>query len=175
MHTGQHVPKVSLPTVNGTQFSNDVLEGKKYLLSFFPFASCPLGHLYLEKLTKLKEEMGSRVQVVAVFESELDHLRKQSRKHMQVFPIVADEFRVYYHLFGVKKSWRGFFTAFFRRFKSVVSGIAHGYFPVELSRRMLSMPLAVLIDEKGDIITMYHGKDEGDHMPVEQVRRFFDA
>ena len=34
------------------------------------------------------------------------------------------------------------------------------------------MPLSLLIDEKGIIQAIYHGKDEGDHMPIEQVIEF---
>lgn len=48
----------------------------------------------------------------------------------------------------------------------------HGYIPKEISSRLLIMPLSLLIDEHGIIQEIYHGKDEGDHMPLTQVDAF---
>ena len=58
------------------------------------------------------------------------------------------------------------------RLPTVIEGMFKGYLPHEVSSRYLTMPLSLLVDEQGIIRAVYHGKDEGDHMPIEQVIAF---
>ena len=41
MKIGDTIPQIKLPAIDGLQFDNQSLKGKKYLITFFRFATCP--------------------------------------------------------------------------------------------------------------------------------------
>ena len=47
-----------------------------------------------------------------------------------------------------------------------------GYIPWVVKGSMTTMPLDILVDENGIVQFAYYGKDEGDHMMIEQVKEF---
>lgn len=172
MKIGQEIPQIKLPAVDGSQFDNQSLKGKKYLLTFFRFATCPFCNMRIAELLKIKNELGDNFEIVAIFESDIAHLKKHANKHLAKFPILADQQRKYYELFGVKNSVIGMLKGMTFRLPTIIKGILKGYIPQEVSSRYLIMPLSLLVDEQGVIKAIYHGKDEGDHMPLKQVVTF---
>ena len=176
MHLGQKIEEIQLPAVDGSQFDNKSLQGKRYLLTFFRFATCPFCNMRLAQLVNLKKELNSKklanTEIVAIFSASLHHLQRHANKHVTQLPILADEHNKYYEKFDVKKSFLGVLKGGIFRFPTAVKGMMHGYIPREISSRLLIMPLSLLIDEQGIIKEIYYGKDEGDHMPLEQVEAF---
>ena len=47
-----------------------------------------------------------------------------------------------------------------------------GYLPNKIEGSMTTMPADFLIDAAGVIRRAYYGKDEGDHLPFEEVKQF---
>jgi peroxiredoxin len=176
MHQGQKVEEILLPAVEGNQFSTHSLHGKRYLLTFFRFATCPFCNMRLAQLVKLKKKLSTELiehtEIVAVFSARLEHLQRHANKHVTQLPILADEHNTYYEKFGVKKSFWGALKGSVLRLPTAIKGMLYGYIPKEVSSRLLIMPLSLLIDEQGVIQDIYHGKDEGDHMPLAQVEAF---
>lgn len=172
MKIGETMPQIKLPAIDGLQFDNHSLKGKKYLLTFFRFATCPFCNMRISQLIKAKSEMGENSEIVAIFESEIEHLKKHANKHLAKFPILADHKREYYQLFGVKKSVMGMFKGMLFRMPTLIKAMFQGYIPHEVSSRAFIMPLSLLVDEQGVIQAIYHGKDDGDHIPLEQVMSF---
>ena len=172
MKIGEAMPQIKLPAIDGLQFDNYSLKGKKYLLTFFRFATCPFCNMRIAQLIKAKSEMGEDFEIVAIFESEIEHLKKHANKHLAKFPILADHKREYYQLFGVKKSVMGMFKGMLFRMPTLIKAMFQGYIPHEVSSRAFIMPLSLLVDEQGVIQAIYHGKDDGDHIPLEQVMSF---
>ncbi len=172
MKVGETMPQIKLPAIDGLQFDNYSLKGKKYLLTFFRFATCPFCNMRIAQLIRAKSEMGDNFEIVAIFESEIEHLKKHANKHLAKFPILADHKRKYYQLFGVKKSVMGMLKGMLFRMPTLIKAMFQGYFPHEVSSRALIMPLSLLVDKQGVIQAIYHGKDDGDHMPLEQVMSF---
>jgi len=172
MKIGEPIPSIKLPAIDGLQFDNHSLKGKKYLITFFRFATCPFCNMRIAQLKKAKLEMGENFEVIAIFESKIEYLMKHTNKHLATFPILADQKRKYYRLFGVKKSLIGMIKGILLRMPTLLLGILKGYIPLDMSPRILTMPLSLLVDEYGVIQTIYHGKDEGDHIPLEQVISF---
>jgi len=170
--TGQTIPQIILPAIDGSQFNNQSLKGKKYLLTFFRFATCPFCNTRIAQLVKTKSELGDEFEIVAIFESKIDHLQKHANKHMAKFPILADYGRKYYEMFDVKKSIFGMLRGMLFRLLPAIKGMLEGYLPREISSRYLTLPLSLLIDEQGVIQHIYYGKDGGDHMPIEQIVKF---
>jgi len=54
----------------------------------------------------------------------------------------------------------------------VMKAMAKGYVPITIKGSMTTMPADFLIDEQGIIRIAHYGKDEGDHLPFEEVRAF---
>ncbi|MBT5229966.1 MAG: redoxin domain-containing protein [Methylococcales bacterium] len=84
------VTSFTLPAIDGKTFDLSSLKGKRYLLVFFRFASCPFCNLRVHELVKRYQEFGQNFTVVAVFDSSLENLQKYAAKHHSTFPIVAD-------------------------------------------------------------------------------------
>jgi peroxiredoxin len=172
MKVGDAMPRIRLPAVDGGTFDTQSLKGQRYLVTFFRFASCPFCNLRISQLIRAKEDFGDAFEIVAIFESEIEHLKKHADKHVRKFPILADEKRKYYELFGVRKSVSGFLKGIVFRFPTALKAMLQGYWPHEVSSRALTMPLSILVDENGIIRTIYHGKDEGDHLQLETIADF---
>ncbi len=172
MKISETMPQIKLPAIDGLQFDNHSLKGKKYLVTFFRFATCPFCNMRIAQLKRAKSEMGENFEIVAIFEAKIEHLKKQANRHHAGFQILADHKREYYKIFGVKKSLIGMFKGMLLRMPTLILGLLKGYIPLDISPRILTMPLSLLVDEQGIIQTIYHGKDEGDHIPMKQVMSF---
>lgn len=109
MHLGQKIEEILLPAIDGSQFDNKNLRGKRYLLTFFRFATCPFCNMRLAQLVNLKMELALQLlehtEIVTVFSATLGHLQHHASKHVTQLPILADEHNKYYEKFGVKKSF----------------------------------------------------------------------
>jgi hypothetical protein len=47
-----------------------------------------------------------------------------------------------------------------------------GYIPWTVKGSMTTMPLDILVDERSIVQFVYYGRDEGDHMPFDDVKEF---
>jgi len=169
---GHKIPNIKLSAIDGSQFDSDLLLGKKYLITFFRFATCPFCNTRLAALVNNRDKLGNDFEIIAIFESQIDHLQRHASKHFAKFPILADPARKYYREFNVEKSMLGMFKGMIFRMPTLLKGMLSGYIPREISSRMLIMPLSLLVDKKGVIQSIYQGQDEGDHMPMEQIIKF---
>ena len=175
MRTGQNLPQIILPSLDGREFNSDSLKGKKHIITFFRFATCPFCNLRLMELSNIHDKLGENFEIVGIFPSEIEHLRKHTNKHTSKFPILSDCDLKYYRKFRVKKSFLGMIKGIVFRMPSLWKSMKAGNVPLEISSRVLIMPLSLLVDEKGIVQEIYHGKDEGDHIPIDRVVEFSKA
>lgn len=112
---------------------------------------------------------------VAIFSASVDQLNQHTSKHRDLFPILADENEEYYTKIGVERSWLGMFKGMFGRMPSLIKSMFMGNIPRETGSRMLIMPVDILINEDGKVEKVRYGKDEGDHIPIDEVREFASA
>lgn len=167
------VTTIILPSIDGTTFNLDELKGKKYLLSFFRFASCPFCNLRIHELVARFDELKEEFTIVAIFDSPLDNLQRYAKKHHAPFPILADETNKYYKEYGVERSFIGMLKGMFGRLPRLLKGMfVKGYFPIILKGNLLTMPVDILVDEEGVIQNAHYGKDEGDHLSFEKIKAF---
>ncbi len=172
---GEKATRVILPSIDGSIFDTKSLAGRRFMLSFFRFASCPFCNLRVHQLVQRFAELGPGFGIVAVFDSPLDNLQRHTKGHNAPFPILADETGKFYGLYGVEHSALGVLKGMFLRAPTLVKAMAKGYVPTSLKGSMTTMPADFLIDEQGVIRVAHYGKDEGDHLPFEEVRRFSHA
>lgn len=169
---GVRAPSFEHAGIDGVRFHSRSFEGKRTLITFFRFATCPFCNLRMHQLILRSRNWGDKVQVVAFFETPLPQLRKYQGEREAGFPILSDASRSTYRAFGVTRSFSGMVWGMVRRFPDMMRSMAMGHIPREVGPSMLTMPASFLIDETGTIVHAYYGKDEGDHLPWEVVEEF---
>ena len=163
-----------LTDIDNQQLDLSQLQGRRFMLSFFRFASCPFCNMRMHKLVKNFDDIkgNSDFTIIAVFDSPLDNLQEHSTGHHAPFSILADPENIAYKLYGIEHSWIGVLKGLATRLPTLIKGITKGYVPLKFKGRIDTMPADFLIDEQGMIQEVYYGKDEGDHMPIEQIKAF---
>lgn len=172
---GEKVTRIRLPAVDGSTFDTESLRGRPFLLSFFRFASCPFCNLRVHELVQRFDEFGDNFTVVAVFDSPLDNLIRHAEGHHAPFPILADENNRYYREYGIEHSVSGMFKGMILRMPTLVKGMFRGYLPIVIKGSLTTMPADLLIDRAGIVQVAHYGRDEGDHLPIEQVKEFSNS
>lgn len=169
---GQQAPDFNLTDINGDEFNLSELKGKRYLLTFYRFASCPFCNLRLHKIINEYEKLGDNFEVIAVFDSSLENLQSYATRHHAPFPVLADVNNNIHRLYHVEHSLSGVVKGIIFRFPSLMMSMFKGYIPWRIKGDITGMPADFLIDEKGIVQVAYYGKDEGAHIPIHQVKQF---
>ena len=170
---GDSAVHLVLPALDGKLFDTGSLAGRPWMLSFFRFASCPFCNLRMHELVTRHKELPDNFAIVAVFDSPLDNLQRHADKHHAPFAVLADEHNRYYREYGIEHSIPGLLKGMVLRMPRLLYGMfAKGYLPLTIKGSMTTMPADFLIDEQGIIRLSHYGRDEGDHLPFEQIREF---
>lgn len=170
--SGEKAPRIHLPAIDGSMFDTDTLQGKPFLLSFFRFASCPLCNMRVHGLVQRFAQFGDHFTVVAVFDSPLENLVQQTQGHKAPFPILADESNRSYTEYGIEHSFSGVVKGMVLRLPTLIRGMFKGYIPTTIKGSLTTMPADFLIDGNGIIHTAHYGRDEGDHLPWDDIQAF---
>lgn len=170
---GDQAGNFRLPALDGAQFELASLAGRPYLLSFFRFAACPFCNLRMHQLVQRHGELGAGFTIVAVFDSPLDNLREHAERHHSPFPVLADPLGTAYAQYGIEHSVIGMLKGMLLRMPTMLYAMfGKGYIPRKIAGSMTTMPADFLIDASGVIRRTYYGKDEGDHLPFDEVKQF---
>lgn len=168
---GDKLPKLHLSPVFGDSITTSQLLGKKVLITFNRYVSCPLcnfrTHELLEKYDTLKQ---NGLVIISVYESTKQTLTEYTSKEQIPFLMIADPEEKLYKLFKVQKSWWKSFSGLFNDYSRKHSG-GKKLFKSKYERdgSINRIGADFLIDEKGIIQTAYYGKFAGDHLPVDEI------
>lgn len=173
---GDQVGTLSLPSLDGTQFELSSLKGRPFMLSFFRFASCPFCNLRMHHLVTRFGELspsGKHFTIVAIFDSTPENLREHATRHHAPFPVLADARGEAYRQYGIEHSVTGVIKGIVRRLPTLLYAMfCKGFLPLKINGDMTTMPADFLVDPSGTIRLAYYGRDEGDHLSFEDVKRF---
>lgn len=170
---GESIDDIRLPALDGTAFQLDQIRGKRFLLSFFRFAACPFCNLRIHELASRFDAFGDNFSIVAIFDSSPENLRRHAERHHAPFPILADAHNQYYREYGIERSLSGTLKGVAIHMPSVLNALlVKGYWPTTFGGNLTTMPANFLVDEQRIIRVAHYGKDEGDHLPFEQVKAF---
>ncbi len=169
---GDLASPIALKTIDDREFDSTDLSGKPYMISFFRFATCPFCNLRVNQLVSRFSEFDQNFTIVAIFDSPLGHLQYHAKGHKVPFPIMADETKSFYKIYGIEKSIGGMLKGMITRFPTMMKGILKGHIPFPIKGNLFTMPADFLVDRDGLIHTAYYGIDEGDHLPIEQIKEF---
>lgn len=163
-----------LRAIDGSTFDSSNLKGKAYMLCFFRFATCPFCNMRMHELVKRYNELEGKLNIVAIFDSPLEHLTRHAKGHHAPFPILADPTNKYYKKYHIKHSTLGMLKGMILRLPTMIKGMLKGHLPLPFAIKgsMITMPAEFLVDKSSVIQLAYYGKDEGDHLDFERVKEF---
>jgi peroxiredoxin len=141
------------------------------LLSFFREASCPFCNFRVFELThnyRSLSELG--LDVVVVFSSDEDDIRRFIARQPRPFRMVADPDNTAHQHYGIESSFLGKLKAMMLRMPAMLRGMRMVGMAGMATGSL--MPADFLIDEQGRLQEAYYGEDAGDHIPMERVELF---
>ena len=53
---GDRIEEITLPSIDGTTFNLEAIKGKKAMVSFYRYSSCPFCHLRINEIINKKNE-----------------------------------------------------------------------------------------------------------------------
>ena len=101
LNKGDVIETLALPSTQGDTFDIKDLAGKKAIVTFYRFATCPFCNLRINEFTKRYGELGDNFQVIAIFDSPLDFLIKSTKNEDR---IIIDDIRYPNELETLKKN-----------------------------------------------------------------------
>ena len=172
IQVGDQLENIQLPSIDGSIFNTTSTKGKKVLLTFYRFASCPMCNLRINTLMNHYDELGDNFTMIAIFNSSIENLKRYTAKHQAPFPILADKTYQVFKKYGVKHSLLNFLISQITRGPLIWKAMFKGYIPWTIKGHLGILPVDVLIDEEGIVRNVNYGTDIGDHLPLKTIIDF---
>ena len=173
LSSGDKAPQFTLPAIDGSTFNMADMKGKRVILTFFRFSTCPLCNMRIRRIVQRWNEFSKDAVMVAVFDAKVGELQKRMKKHDAPFVVVADETYEQFNKNGVKKSFFKFMWGALRSPLTLLQATLRGYVPLTLSISKLStIPVDILIDEDGKVVEAHYCKDTADHLSLDRMIAF---
>ncbi|GHC46393.1 peroxiredoxin family protein [Neogemmobacter tilapiae] len=169
---GQMAPAFETMDLFDQPVSVTALRGRKVLLSFYRYASCPLCNMRINAVIRRHAEwQGKGLEVIAVFQSPPREMRRYVGRQDAPFPMVPDARMAFYKSYGVETSWLGFLRGG-ARLSVVGQAMAKGFLPGRTNGPVHRVPADFLLDETGRLAHCFYGKDAGDHLDLAVIDAF---
>lgn len=164
-------PSIPLQDIYGKPITLGAGGGRRTLLCFFRDAACPFCNLRVYLLTAhyaALQKLG--IEVVAVFASTADDVKRFVARSPRPFRVVADPTMSAYTEYGIEHSLWGKLKALILRVPDLIRGLRLVGFAGLNTNNI--MPADFLIDETGKVVEAYYGRDAGDHIPFDRIELF---
>lgn len=173
LQPGQAAPAFTVTDFTGVAHSLSDYRGKKVLLSFYRYASCPFCNLRIHQLRQQAAAWEAKgLVMMAVFQSPAATIMEYAAGETVEFAIIPDPAMALYKAYGVESSWAAFAKATLRA-GDIAKATAKGFLPGgKVDGDMNRVPADFLIDEEGVVRTAFYGKDIGDHLDTAVIERF---
>jgi len=124
----------------------------------------------IEKFSFFQEK---GLEVVTVFQSPPESIRKYVGRQNPPFPVVPDPRHTLYRMYAVENSWWSFVKSGVRITEMISAG-AKGFLPGKVEGKVNMVPADFLIGPDLVVAKAYYGKDIGDHLPMTEMERWLD-
>jgi thioredoxin-dependent peroxiredoxin len=172
LHPSAQAPAFTTTDLDGKTLSLSDYRGRKLMLSFYRYASCPFCNLRIHALRQRAQGWQDQgMDMIAVFQSPADSIRAYAAGETTEFPVIPDPERQLYTLYGTEVSWLAFAKSA-GRVKDVASAMSKGFLPGKMEGEVNQVPADFLIDENGRLHTAFYGADIGDHLALELIEAF---
>ena len=167
-------PELKLKQIDGSDFDLDTLKGKKVYLKFMRFASCMFCNLEVNHLKNKHNEFGNNFEIVLVFHSSVENLKKQMNKHGPLpFTVVADPDFSYYKKYEIERSMGKLINSFIFKLHRALSAILKGYIPIKIEGYLDIATADFFLDKNGVVLdTKYSLKDSFDGFEFSEIKEF---
>jgi peroxiredoxin Q/BCP len=172
--SGDVFPDLTFIPVNGDTVTTSMLKGKKFLLMFNRYVSCPLCNFRAYEIMQLYDSLAdTQFVILSVYESERKLLQQYAEQEKIPFMLIPDPEMSLYKLFKIQKSWWKSFLGLFNHYTEKHSR-GKDLFKNKYERdgNLNRIGADFLINENGVIDVAYYGKFAGDHLPVEAIRKW---
>lgn len=161
---GDAAPGFRLEDLHGNPVSLEQFRGRKLLLSFYRYASCPFCNLRVHRLSQQAPAWQARgLDLAAVFQSPRESILEHAGREPRPFAILPDPARGLYRQYGVERSWGAFLKASLQVGK-MAEAARQGFLPGKMEGDIHRVPADFLIGEDGRVLVAYYGKDISDHL-----------
>lgn len=161
-----------LNNLSGELISLDAYKGKKVLVSFFRDTTCPFCNLRVRELINHYDELKeNNIDVIAIYPSSVEKIRKYSGKQNAPFEMLADPEEKIYKKIAIRYDKLGMLKSMLRgsRFAKVMTS---GFMNSEAMKTPPMLPVDILIDENQKIIKRLDGTYFGDHIPIVELLKW---
>ncbi|MFC1750932.1 peroxiredoxin-like family protein [Pseudomonadota bacterium] len=170
LQEGRTAPELNVKDIFGNHVSLKNYSGKRVLLSFYRFASCPFCNLRVHELTQKQAELQAQgLELIAVFHSPDENVRKYVGGKSIPFPIIADQNEKLYQRYGIQRSWFGMVRAMMVRMGKLGEAMRLGFNPGTIDIDAVHMPADFFIGDNRSILKAYYGKDSADSLSIEEI------
>ncbi|MCK5337139.1 MAG: redoxin domain-containing protein [Gammaproteobacteria bacterium] len=167
---GDEAPDFTMKDLNNVDIKLSYYQGKKVLLSFFRFATCPFCTVRFAHLVQDAQHYADQgIYIIAVFESSPEYIKQYMHNSSLAFPVIADPEGKLYSQYGVKKSLLGMMLGMMRLPTLMKAMLTPGYKMAKPDSSMKRIPADFVINEGQTIVDSYYGKDIGDHIPFKRI------
>ncbi|MCB1673424.1 MAG: redoxin domain-containing protein [Pseudomonadales bacterium] len=168
---GQSAPHFSSHDLYDMPLNLQQLQGKKVLLSFYRYASCPFCNLRFHAIAQKQAQWQAKGLIsVAVFQSPKQSILEYAGKEPSPISIIPDPKRALYRLYGVEGSWKAFVTGAMQ-LSTFAQALKKGHLPGKVEGEMNMVPADFVLDEQGKILIAYYGKYISDHLDIAEIER----
>lgn len=176
LNKGEHAPDFLMRDMTGRNIRLSDFTGKKVLLSFFRYATCPFCTVRFVRLAQEAERYArSGLIILAIFESSEQYINNYIGRRGLPFPVIPDPDGSLYALYGVKKSIPGLMLGMFRIPTLLRAMFDPDYRMANSGGSMTRIPADFLIGRDMTIAKSYYGSDIGDHIPFRDIDSFVAA
>lgn len=173
LQNGDYAPDFDMPDLDGNPIRLSDYRGKKVLLVFFRYATCPFCTVRFVRLTQEVQHYAAQgIQIIGVFESSRDYIRQYLSRRGIPFPVIPDPEGKLYTSYGVKKSLVGTMIGMFRIFSLLRAMLDPDYKMAVPDSSIMRIPADFLIGPAQTIVDVYYGSDIGDHIPFRRIDQF---
>lgn len=146
-------------------------KGRMTLLCFFRDAACPFCNYRIYELTQQHKGLAALgLDIVAVFGSSEDEVRRFVALRPRPFRVAADATAATHGRYGIERSFLRKLKAVILRLPTLIKGLRIVGLAGFKTNNL--MPADFLIDEDGRIVDAYYGTDAGDRIPFERIELF---
>ena len=167
---GQSAPIFEVEDIFENPIALKNYSGKKLMISFYRYASCPLCNLRVSKLIENYQSLHDEknLNMLAFFQSPKESILKYVGKQDAPFPIVADPKREVYKLYGVESSWKKAMKAM-EDPSLIAEALKKGFKPGKMEGEKALIPADFLLGPDLIIKKAFYGEHAGDHLPIEDI------
>jgi peroxiredoxin Q/BCP len=168
---GDKLPDLILTDAFGDSVKTSVLKGKKILITFNRYVSCPLCNFRTHELLEHYDTLKAKgLVIISIYESGKETLTEYTTKEQVPFHMIPDPEQLLYKKFKVQRSWWKSFLGLFNHYHQKHAP-GKKLFKSQYKRdgHLNRIGADFLIDENGIIQIAYYGKFVGDHLPVDEI------